>query len=244
MQALRPGSAYTGVVQTTRSVVQKHGFLGLFRGVSAVASGAAPAHAMHFATYEFCKKKFGANKEGHHPISSGAAGICATTVSDAILTPMDAVKQRLQLRLQNYNGMVDCLRTVIRNEGVFSLYASYTTTLLMNIPYHAIYFASYESLRRAFKRGTEQEFDPIAHLMAGAGAGSTAAAITNPMDVAKTRLQTQGETKIKKYNGMVQTLVTIWKEEGRRGYLRGIQPRIALHSVSSALCWFTYEAST
>jgi len=162
-------------------------------------------------------------------------------VSDAILTPMDAVKQRLQLRARHYTGITDCIRTIIRNEGALSLYASYTTTLLMNVPYNAVYFASYESLRRLLKRGTEQEFDAFAHLFAGAGAGSVAAALTTPFDVTKTRLQTQGDIETK-YRGMINALVTIWKEEGRRGFTRGIQPRILLHSVSSSLCWFTYEA--
>ncbi len=101
-------------------------------------------------------------------------------MSDAVLTPMDAVKQRLQLRARHYVGIMDCIRTVVRNEGPLALYASYTTTLLMNVPYNALYFASYESLRFMLKRGSEKEFDAWAHLGAGAGAGSLAAALTNP----------------------------------------------------------------
>jgi len=127
------------------------------------------------------------------------------------------------------------------------LYASYTTTLLMNVPYNAIYFASYEALRKVLKRGTERDFDAFAHCVAGGGAGSVAAACTNPFDVAKTRLQIQGEqwttvaTPHKKYTGMVNTLKTIWKEEGTTGFLKGIRPRVALHSMSAAMCWITYE---
>jgi hypothetical protein len=34
---------------------------------------------MHFSTYEFCKQKFvGGSHEGHHPLATGLAGICAT----------------------------------------------------------------------------------------------------------------------------------------------------------------------
>jgi len=242
MQALTPGgtSSNLSAIKTTKSIISRYGFWGLFRGVSAVAAGAAPAHAMHFATYEFCKKRLGGNVDGHHPLRNGAAGICATLVSDAILTPMDAVKQKMQLRAKHYNGLVDCVRTVIKYEGFRALYASYTTTLLMNIPYNAVYFASYESLRTVLKRGKESEFDIWAHLLAGAGAGSFAAALTNPFDVAKTRLQTQGDTG-KRYTGMVNTLATIWQEEGKGGFLRGLKPRVALHSTSAAICWMTYE---
>mmetsp|Transcript_16724 Transcript_16724/g.23252 ORF Transcript_16724/g.23252 Transcript_16724/m.23252 type:complete len:315 (-) Transcript_16724:71-1015(-) len=254
----------TGVMQTTREIMSRNGFVGLFRGVSALAAGAAPAHALHFATYEFCKDRFGGSESGHHPIRTAGAGICATIVSDAVLTPTDAVKQRMQLGIRNYKGMVDCFRTIIQSEGFFALYASYSTTLLMNIPYNALYFASYESLRRILKRGKESEFDVIAHCLAGGGAGAFAGALTTPFDVAKTRLQTQNETRTTiqdfghskhspdhmhthtdtkpvKYRGMVNTLQTIWKEEGKQGLLRGLRPRVALHSTSAAICWATYE---
>jgi len=245
MQAARSTSA-TGqhtIVQTTQYIIQRKGVKGLFRGVSAVAAGAAPAHALHFATYEFCKSHLLKNVDahsGHHPLQTGASGICATIVSDAVLTPMDAIKQKMQLGARHYKGMTDCVRTVIKTEGFGALYASYTTTLLMNVPYNAVYFASYESLRQVLKRGSEKEFDVTAHFIAGGGAGSIAAALTNPFDVAKTRLQTQGDTG-KKYSGMSDALITMWKEEGKSGYLRGIRPRVILHSMSAAICWATYE---
>jgi len=125
-------------------------------------------------------------------------------------------------------------------EGIGALYASYTTTLIMNVPYVAIYFASYESLRRVLKKGTEKEFDPLAHCLAGGGAGMLAGAVTNPFDVVKTRLQTQGDIGIK-YKGMLHTIKIMWKEEGLGGFLRGLRPRIILHSTSAAISWLTYE---
>jgi len=161
-------------------------------------------------------------------------------VSDAILTPMDAVKQKMQLGVRQYKGMLDCMKKVIAAEGFGALYAGYTTTLLMNIPYNAAYFASYESLRRFLKRGREDEFDVLAHLASGAGAGCISAAATNPLDVVKTRLQTQGDVG-RKYGGLLNGLVTIWKEEGQAGYMRGLKPRLAIHSISAAFCWMTYE---
>jgi len=233
MQAFRPNNTLPlSIYKTTVSIVEQYGITGLFRGFSAMATGAAPAHAMHFATYEFCKKQL-----GHHPLSYGVSGICATIVSDAILTPMDCLKQRMQLG--NYNSLLKCAREVVAKNGVGTLYAGYTTTLLMNFPYVAIYFASYEALRSTFKRGSETEFDPLAHCLAGGGAGAFAAAMTNPFDVAKTRLQTQGDNR--KYSGMFNTMNLIWKEEGMAGYLSGIKPRVALHSTSAAICWLTYE---
>lgn len=51
--------------------------------------GAGPAHALHFATYEYCKEYFGATSDGHHPLASAAAGACATLAHDAMMNPFD-----------------------------------------------------------------------------------------------------------------------------------------------------------
>ena len=151
---------------------------------------------------------------------------------------MDAVKQRMQLHATPYRGMLDCMQTVFRKGGLRAFYAGYTTTLVMNGPYHAVYFAAYESLLTLLRRDANS-YDPVAHCVAGGGAGMLAAAVTNPFDVAKTRLQTQGEVGTGvKYRGMLDTITTIWKEEGVSGYTRGIGPRMVFHSMSAAICWY------
>ena len=47
-------------------------------------------------------------RPGHTPLAAGASGMIATVAHDAIMTPMDVMKQRLQLGY--YKGMGDCFR--------------------------------------------------------------------------------------------------------------------------------------
>lgn len=54
-------------------------------------------HAIYFATYEMSKEMLGGNKPGHHPIASASAASIATIISDGLMTPVDVVKQRLQV---------------------------------------------------------------------------------------------------------------------------------------------------
>ena len=75
-------------------------------------SGAAPAHAVFFGMYEFTKHRLGGNMAGHHPVEVAFAGACATVAMDGILTPMDAVKQRMQISPGTYSNVVDCIRKV------------------------------------------------------------------------------------------------------------------------------------
>lgn len=43
----------------------------------------------------------GGNKPGHHPIASASAASIATIISDGLMTPVDVVKQRLQVPVKN-----------------------------------------------------------------------------------------------------------------------------------------------
>ncbi len=99
--------------EISRSIYAQHGLRGFFFGLPAMISGAAPAHALFFGAYEFTKHRLGGNMAGHHPVEVAAAGVCATIAMDGVLTPMDAVKQRMQLT-NNYRNALDCLTKIHR----------------------------------------------------------------------------------------------------------------------------------
>ncbi|GFZ01326.1 mitochondrial substrate carrier family protein [Actinidia rufa] len=156
--------------------------------------GAGPAHAVYFSVYELCKQSFGGNGPGHHPLAHAAAGVVATTASDAVLTPMDVVKQRLQLPRSPYGGVRDCAVRMFREEGVRAFYASYKTTVVMNAPFTAVHFSTYEAMKKVLGEVSPEnasEERVLVHLTAGGAAGALASAVTTPLDVVKTRLQCQ-----------------------------------------------------
>ncbi|TMW63757.1 hypothetical protein Poli38472_002698 [Pythium oligandrum] len=174
-------------VETARRLIAKEGPLRLFRGVSTMLSASLPAHSVYFSVFEAAKKAFGADSQEHTPLASGAAGVCATVCHDLIMTPMDVVKQRLQLGY--YNGVGDCMRSIIRHEGVRALYISFPTTFIMNLPYSMIMVSANETFKKILN--PSGELNVAAYIASGAAAGALAGVLTNPLDVAKTRLQTQ-----------------------------------------------------
>jgi hypothetical protein len=54
---------------------------------------------MQFAVYEAVKEGLGGYEAGHSSFISGFAGAVATAFNDAVMTPVDVIKQRLQVRL-------------------------------------------------------------------------------------------------------------------------------------------------
>lgn len=117
---------------------------------------------------------------------------------DAVQNPVDTVKQRLQMSGSPYRGVWDCVARTVRTEGVGALYRSYPTTLAMNVPFTAIHFTAYESskvfLQELKGDGAEVEDETFfVQFTAGGVAGGLAAAVTTPLDVVKTRMQTHCE---------------------------------------------------
>lgn len=240
--------ANSSMLRTTYAILSTDGPRALWRGVGAVALSAGPAHALYFATYEAVRHSLAPrySTDGRiHPGATALAGACATIVGDGLMTPLDVVKQRMQLAAQGtYTSVLACARQVYINHGLRAFFASYKATLLMNVPFTAVYFSGYEAAKHAILdwRGIDNsQFSVSSHCTAGALAGAAAAAATNPLDVVKTRLQTQGEVGARRYRGLADALTSIRVEEGWRGLMRGIRPRVLFHMPAAAVCWTTYE---
>lgn len=150
MQALaHPGQQlHSSVGSALRNILRREGAAGLYRGVAAMALGAGPSHALYFATYEAAKELYGGNQQGHHPLATAAAGATATIVNDGCMTPWDVVKQRMQVSHSPYRSLLHCVQTTWQKEGLAAFYKSYWTTLVMNVPYTALHFTVYESMKK------------------------------------------------------------------------------------------------
>lgn len=236
-------------------LLQKNGFGRLWRGVQTMAVGCVPAHALYFSLYELVK-----------PYNAGLAGAMAALGHDMVMTPLDTVKQRLQLG--HYRGdMTYAVRTIYQQEGWLGLYRSFPITLLTNVPYGILMVSTNEYLRHYLTHyrhhdlpstSTQQpHLDLTSTMMAGCGAGAVASALTTPLDCLKTRLQTQRllamsiqdtcstssqqHCNVAKYSTVPDAIRVILKEDGMAGFFRGITPRIVTHTPAVAISWTTYE---
>ncbi|PHU16235.1 hypothetical protein BC332_17440 [Capsicum chinense] len=248
MQALGTCPLRSASIRTALGgILKSEGLPGLYRGIGAMGLGAGPAHAVYFSVYESCKKRF----SGGNPNNSAAhaiSGVFATVASDAVFTPMDTVKQRLQLSESPYKGVFDCVKRVLKEEGFKAFYASYKTTVLMNAPYTAVHFATYEAAKlglMGFSPESASDERLIVHATAGAAAGASAAIVTTPLDVIKTQLQCQGICGCDRFkSGSIGDVFRIIvKKDGYRGLMRGWMPRMLFHAPAAAICWSTYEAA-
>lgn len=248
-------------------IVKREGIFRLWRGVSAMFAGCVPAHAAYFSVFEQLKYTLELDQQGHHPIRAAIAGASAAVSHDLCMTPFDVVKQRMQLGY--YKNVMHCVTTIAKTEGIRSFYVSLPTTLIMNIPFGCIMVAVNESAKKYLNPNPTQ-FNLTSSMISGSIAGAIAAALTTPLDVIKTRLQTQNlepcpKTESMRVNtnnvnnvnnmvisvtnkassiemGPIEITKSILKADGIRGMFRGMVPRMLVHAPSIAISWTVYEA--
>ena len=141
-------------------------------------------------------------------------------------------------------GVFSCMKSIYRTEGIRAFYRSFSTQLLMNVPFQSLHFMVYEYMQNLTNR--TRVYNPSAHIISGAVAGGVAAAVTNPLDVCKTLLNTQEASVLSSRNkseikGMRTAFLTIYNMRGFRGYMQGVRARVIYQMPSTAICWSVYE---
>lgn len=126
----------------------------------------------------------------------------ADLAASVLYVPSEVLKTRLQLQGRynnpffhsgyNYRSTLDAARTIVRQEGFAALFYGYKATLFRDLPFSALQFAFYEQGQTWAKDwvGNRHIGLPL-EVLTAAAAGGLAGVITCPLDVVKTRIQTQ-----------------------------------------------------
>lgn len=108
----------------------------------------------------------------------------------------------------------------------------------MTVPFTALQFMAYENLSTFVN--PSRQYNAHCHIVAGGLAGGFAAALTTPLDVIKTLLQTRGtaqDQEIRLAKGLFGAARVIKRQQGWGGFFRGLKPRILTAVPSTAICW-------
>lgn len=155
--------------------------------------------------------------------------------------PLDVVKTRVQLQVgtaatgggDHYNGMVDCIRKIVKNEGFGRLYRGITAPILMEAPKRAIKFASNDNWGKFYKGafGMPTMTQPLS-VLTGATAGATESFVVVPFELVKIRLQDKASAG--KYNGPMDVVKKIVAAEGPLAMYNGLESTMWRHVLWNA----------
>lgn len=135
--------------------------------------------------------------------------------------------------------------------GMRAAYRGVTMGLVGMFPYSAIDMGTFEFLKTTYVTYTaraysihEEDASPstFATGIMGATSGAFGASVVYPLNVLRTRLQTQGTSMHPaRYTGIWDVAQKTIKNEGVRGLYKGLMPNLLKVAPALSITWMVYE---
>lgn len=234
----------------------------LYAGIVPTLVASAPSAALFFTVYESVRRRFAMdNNEGTlmaaSAVNAGAAA-CGEAAACTLRVPQEILKQRLQAGTHgSTREAISTYYTQITRSGktrrgflkrVRTMYTGFGITLMREIPFSAIQFPLFETLKYKWKcymnRNNTRGEDEVQHLtglqsaICGSISGAVAASLTTPLDVLKTQVMVAGEPV---RPSLVSIAKRIAREHGIKGFFAGIGPRVTWISIGGFIFLGTFD---
>ncbi|KAG9453074.1 hypothetical protein H6P81_005978 [Aristolochia fimbriata] len=186
-------------------------------------------------------------------VSQLLAGGIAGAVSKTCTAPL--ARLTILFQVQGMHSDVTKLRNasiireasrVVREEGFRAFWRGNLVTIAHRLPYSSISFYAYERYKNLLQSipGLEGHRENVSsdlfvRLLGGGLSGITAATMTYPLDLVRTRLAAQ--TNVVYYRGISHTLYTICRDEGIKGLYKGLGATLLGVGPSIAISFSVYE---
>lgn len=159
---------YASLPAAVRTVATEHGFTGLYAGIGACGLRQASGVGVRFAIYGRVKDLL--TSDPPQLWQSALAGGVTGCVSTALNNPIDVVKTRIEAQdgaahSKEYTGTWQCLRSIVRQEGVRALYRGIAPRMAKISLGQAITFSAYERYSELLAEAAGL----LGHLAAGGG---------------------------------------------------------------------------
>ncbi|CCD24213.1 Rim2p NDAI_0C05540 [Naumovozyma dairenensis CBS 421] len=242
------------------NVYKREGFRSLFKGLGPNLVGVIPARSINFFTYgttkEIYSKAFNNGQEAPfiHLMAAATAGWATSTATN----PIWLIKTRVQLdkagTTKKYKNSWDCLKSVVRTEGIYGLYKGLSASYLGSVE-GILQWLLYEQMKHVIKRRSMRKFghegnkttaDKIKEWCQRSGSAGlakfVASIVTYPHEVVRTRLRQMPKENGKlKYTGLLQSFQVIMKEEGLASMYSGLTPHLMRTVPNSIIMFGTWE---
>lgn len=241
-------------LQSEEGFMKAGGFKDIYNGLMPVLAGSVPIAATFFCIYAVVRSILFATlgfpidvasenldfftNFAVNSIAASAGEICA----GLIRTPIEIVKQRRQVSEVQFRA-IDILMHSYKSEGLINgVYRGYGVTIMRDIPFSMIQYPLWELLKVTAKRLSGQEPAVFTVSCFGSVAGAVAAAVTCPLDVAKTRIQLADKNAEKlTTRNPIRVLYRIYGEEGAAGLFGGFIPRVMWTTIGGFIWFGTYS---
>lgn len=180
-------------------------------------------------------------------------GAAAGVGAQSILYPMEVVKTRVCVSKSSEfkGGVREVVRSAYRSGGIREFYRGFTPNMVGIIFYRGIEMGIYSSAQQSIMLYRMQLQNLTRHdaMLNSAEVGAVAMVssfiaqtFTYPLNVVRTRLQTQGTNgREKRYNGMIDCTVKIIRTKGVATLFSGLLPNYLKAVPASTIAFVVFE---
>ncbi|XP_004852461.1 solute carrier family 25 member 45 isoform X2 [Heterocephalus glaber] len=252
---LQTQNTYRGIVDCVVKIYRYESILGFFKGMSFPIASVAVVNSILFGVYSNTLQALTATSHQDrraqlpsytHIFIAGCTGGFLQAYS---LAPFDLIKVRLQNQTESklwpgspppkYRGPVHCAVTIFREEGPRGLFRGSGALMLRDTPTLGFYFVTYEGLCHKYTPAGQQPSSTTV-MVAGGFAGIGSWVTATPFDVIKARMQ-MGCVNQRAYKGMLDCIVTSFRQEGLGVFFRGFTINSARAFPVNAVTFLSYE---
>lgn len=230
-----------GILPAAQAIYAEGGTVAFWRGNGTNVLKIAPETAVRFVAFDWAKRHIAGNPDNVTAPERFVAGAFAGIVSTCTVYPLEIAKTRLALsKAGEVKGIVDCLSTLVKQEGVRAIYRGLGASLLGIVPYSGTELMIFSLLRDGYAARFPDREPGVATLLAsGAVASLAGQVVAFPLQLARTRLQAQGlpGRETVRYNGLAHCLRSVVMRDGFRGLYRGMLPGF-MKSIPSCMISF------
>jgi len=236
---IAPKGMFKGPMDILFQTLRKEGFFALYKGMASPLIGIAGVNSLLFGAYSVSRRIVSPFPE-LSIAQTALAGSMAGAVNSILASPVELFK----IRMQGQYGAVgdkrlsraaaDMWREWGFRRGVMR---GFWATTAREIPAYAGFYAGYEYSRRKFKTmyGTNL---PVWTLLASGSCGGISYWLAcYPLDVVKSRVQLAEKPPSGGPGYVGRELALIFREQGIRGWFRGLTPSL-IRSIPAAASTF------
>lgn len=183
-------------------------------------------------------------------MTAGSLGGASATV---IEYPMDTIKVRLQDDGKRYGGVLKCIRTIAKEEGVVNgFFRGLPAPVIGAACENAILFVSYRSAIDSFQKFTyghctAPDQEPyLAVAAAGAAGGIVVSQVLTPAELIKCKMQIQNTLPVDEriYKNSLDCAAATYRRRGVRGLFRGHTAMMVREAVGCGFYFLAFQSVT
>ncbi|KAJ7502391.1 mitochondrial carrier domain-containing protein [Mycena galericulata] len=261
MQTASKGT-YTGMMHCATGILKNEGPLAFYKGTLTPLLGIGVCVSIQFAALENVKRHFAAQNlvkgtggEGGATLSGGqlfTAGVVAGVANGFVSGPVEHIRIRLQTQSSTkpeYKGPFDAIKKIYSAHGIPGVFKGQGVTLVREATGYGVYFLAYEKLvqREMAQKGIKRdELSPLNAVLYGAAAGYALWSVIYPIDMIKSRMQTDGFTAAtgQKYKSSIDCVRTVWRTEGIAAFTRGLTPTLIRSPFANGATFLGFEMAS